>query len=141
MCPFKKKTRSQMKIILPCSKPQQPNRGRVLLPHHPHAHILIIWKRIQRNIQSNPTLPSPLEHPAGVGMFARSLAPSLQPSSGSSAGAAHTRPSLSPGGHPPLPVWGVWGLFGSRRRCLPHCPHQTQGWGSWPSPGVRRLNW
>ena len=89
----------------------------------------------------HPTLPSPLEHPAGVGMFARSLAPCLQPSSGSSAGAAHARPSLSPGGHPPLPVWGAWGLFGSQRRCLPHCPHQTQGWGSWPSPGVRRLNW
>ena len=42
----------------------------------------------------HPTLPSPLEHPAGVGMFARSLAPCLQPSSGSSAGAAHARPSF-----------------------------------------------
>ena len=68
----------------------------------------------------HPRLPSPLKHPAGVGVFARSLAPSLQPSSGSSAGAAHACPSLSPGGRPPLPVWGSWGLFGSWRRCLPN---------------------
>ena len=51
-----------MKIILPCSKPQQPNRGRVLLPHHPHAHILIIWKRIQRNIESNGLLFDTCKH-------------------------------------------------------------------------------
>lgn len=104
-----------------------------------------VFQASERGLQAPPPAghkrpPVTPQHPHSSNWRALTLGAAWQrpcsPAPGPAQVAAHARPSC--------PLAAILSLclelrlFGSQRRCLPHCPHQTQGWGSRPRPGAPR---